>query len=355
MVPIKQLPDTFTIAQKYFIERVLELVNSKTIDTYRVRLHNPNTILTELSQVLLDWENNKLKRFETVQHVIDESNSVLQEEEELDFTLIDRDYFISLLTSAQENEFKKLLSATNLVIHGNKNYLDTLFTSIQEEVDSCNINETLATHDLLKLERLISYLITELLSIGYSKTYLNNSLWSIFIKNINNKTYDECFNVFMNLKDKDEEVFSVVFKLIIPKEQIRNQLNIIEEENIVFNQTTIVEVVDGTNQNCKAFLEISNLFSKHLLIKVSSKDYYTVIEQAKERLSNILDQVFLGYNQPEIRIYKEALVIGSKKPNLSKSNPVNYRTFGSYISNQSLYEAFQEKTKYHLHKPPYIK
>jgi len=40
MISLRELPNTLTISQKYFIERALELVNSKTVDTYRARLHN---------------------------------------------------------------------------------------------------------------------------------------------------------------------------------------------------------------------------------------------------------------------------------------------------------------------------
>ncbi len=38
MILIKEFPNSFTIAEKYFIERTLELVDSRTIDTYRARL-----------------------------------------------------------------------------------------------------------------------------------------------------------------------------------------------------------------------------------------------------------------------------------------------------------------------------
>lgn len=45
MLAIPELSNKLSIAEKYFIERTLEQVNSKTIDTYRARLHNPKTIL----------------------------------------------------------------------------------------------------------------------------------------------------------------------------------------------------------------------------------------------------------------------------------------------------------------------
>lgn len=343
MISLKELPNTLSIAQKYFIERSLELVNSKTIDTYRARLHNPKTILQELHQVLIDWDKNKLKRFETAKLVIDESSLLLKNEKELIFSSIDKEYYVELLTTTNDKQYQNLIAATQIVLNTNADYVTSIFEKTKEEIDSCNQNHTLQIHDLINLERLTSFLITELLSIGYSKTYLNNSIFSIFAKNTPQNTYDRCFQIFSQLKDKEEEEFNIVFKLIIPKEDLRNQLVIIQEDKVGYNQTTISELTSQTNDHGRKFMNISENFSKHLLIKVKSKDYYTVIDKAKEKLSDILDRIFLGYNQPNIRVYKEALVIGTRRPERAKSNPVNYRIFGSYISNQNLYETLQNK------------
>ncbi len=343
MIPIRELPNTLTIAEKYFIERALELVNFKTSDTYRARLHNPKTILQELHQVLIDWDKNKLKRFETAKHVIDETILLLNNENELVFSFIDKDYFKELLQTASDNQYLNLIAANQLIISVNEDYISTIYNKTKAEIESCNQNAKLQIHELLELERLTSILITELLNIGYSKTYLNNSLFYVFVKNVHGNTFGECFNKLENLKNKEEEEFKVIFKLIIPKDDLRDQLVIIEKENIDYNQTTISDLIELTNSHGKKFMRISERFSKHLLIKVKSKDYYTVIQKAKEKLSDILDRVFLGYNQPNIRIYKEALVIGANRPENAKSNPVNYMAFGSYISNQTLYETLQQK------------
>lgn len=343
MIPLKELPNSLTIAQKYFVERALELVNSKTIDTYRARLHNPKTILQELHQVLIDWDKDKLKRFETAKNVIEETNLLLENEKELIFGLVDRDYFIGLLKTAKDEQYLNLIAATKVILNTNQDYVSCLYSKTKDEIDSCNQNAALQVHELLELERLISSLVTELLNIGFSKTSLNSSIWSIFVKNSTQKTFDECFEVFNKLKDRQDEEFNVIFKLIIRKEDLRSQLIVVQEQSIDFDQERISNLISRTNDASKKFLEIAEWSSKHLLIKVESKDYYTVIEKAKERLSEILDRVFLGYNQPDIKVYKDALVVGTGKPERAKSNPVNYRIFGSYISNQNLYEKLQSK------------
>ena len=343
MISLEELPNRLTIAEKFFIERSLELVNSKTIDTYRARLHNPKTILQELHQVLVDWDKNKLKKFDTAKLVVDESSLLLKNEKELAFSSIDKDYFQELLKTVSEKQYQNLTAATQMVLSENTDYINSIFSKTKEEVDSCNQNLELQTHDLIELERLTGTLITELLSIGYSKTYLNNSIYLTFAKNTSQNTFDKCFQIFSELKDREEEEFSIVFKLIIPKKALRNQLKIIQNDQVDYDQEFIFNLVKGTNDRGVKFIEISKRFSRHLLIKVKSKDYDTVVEKAKEMLSDILDRVFLGYNQPNIIIYKEALVIGTAKPERAESSPVNYRIFGSYISSQNLYETLQNK------------
>lgn len=343
MISLRELPNTLTIAQKYFIERALELVNSKTIDTYRARLHNPRTILQELQQVLIDWDENKLKRFETAKQVIDESLLLIENEEELTFSSINKDYFIELLKNAKDKSYKNLTAATQVILRTNENYISSIFEKTKNEINSCNLNSKLQVHELLELERLTSILITELLHLGYSKSFLNNIIFLIFIKKASNNTFDNHFQSFAQLQNNKEEEFYIIFKLIIPKEDLRDQLLIIEEDNVDYNQDRIKSFINQTNNRGKKFLSISENFSKHLLIKVNSKDSFTVIEKAKEKLSEILDRIFLGYNQPNIKVYKEALTIVVNRPEKTKPNPVNYLIFGSYVSNQSLYETLQEK------------
>jgi len=284
-----------------------------------------------------------LKRFETAKRVIDESLLLIEIEKELTFNSINKEYFIELLKNAQDKLYKKLIAATQVILRTNEHYIASIFEKTKNEINSCNTNQNLQAYELLELERLTGLLVTELLHLGYSKTYLNNIIFLIFAKNNKNNTFDQCFQSFAQLKDKEEEEFSVIFKLIIPKEDLRNQLLIIEEPNIDYDQEQITAFIKQTNSQGRRFLEISEGFSKHLLIRVHSKDGYTVIEKAKEKLSEILDRIFLGYNQPNIRVYKEALTISVNRPEKAKSNPVNYLIFGSYVSNQSLYETLQKK------------
>ncbi len=343
MISLKELPNRLTVAQKFFIERTLELVNSKTIDTYRARLHNPRTILQELHQVLIDWGKNKLKKFDTVKLVIDETSLLLKNENEIAFISINKEYYQDLLKTVKENHYQNLAAATQMLLSENLNYINSIFEKTKEEIECCNQNSKFQIHELIKLERLIGSLITELLSIGYSKTYLNNSIFSLFAKNTSQNTFDKCFRIFSKLKDRKEEEFNIVFKLIIPKEDLRSQLVVVKDDKVDYDQDVIFEMVTKTNARGLKFMEISKNFSRHLLIRVKSKDYYTVVEKAKEKLSDILDRIFLGYNQPNIRVYKEALVIGANKPERAKSSPVNYRVLGSYISSQNLYENLQRK------------
>ena len=53
----------YSTAELFFIEKFLELVHRKTLDSHRARLNNPKIILKELKKVLYDWKGKRIKNF----------------------------------------------------------------------------------------------------------------------------------------------------------------------------------------------------------------------------------------------------------------------------------------------------
>lgn len=72
--------ENFSNAEFYFSQRILELLNFKTIYGYKAQLNNPKTALTEFSQVLMDWHRGKIKDFATVTSLKDEIQVLLENE-----------------------------------------------------------------------------------------------------------------------------------------------------------------------------------------------------------------------------------------------------------------------------------
>ena len=88
--------------QLFFKRRMVELMNSHTLDSYRVRTNNSLAILRELSYVLRSWVDGNVKRFETVEYCIDECKSLLNNDQ-----FINNDYNIKIVFLEVLNDYVK--------------------------------------------------------------------------------------------------------------------------------------------------------------------------------------------------------------------------------------------------------
>jgi len=72
--------------QVFLIDRLLELFHKDTLDSYRVRIHNTNSLLKELKNLITGYEQNRVKRFEMMKLCAEELKSSLKNDDFLDKT-----------------------------------------------------------------------------------------------------------------------------------------------------------------------------------------------------------------------------------------------------------------------------
>jgi hypothetical protein len=70
---------TLTICQKFFIEKSIELLYYGSIDSYRVRLNNPKTVLEELRYCLKEYEIGRIKHFHTIKSKEKDKKALINE------------------------------------------------------------------------------------------------------------------------------------------------------------------------------------------------------------------------------------------------------------------------------------
>ena len=70
---------SLTTSQRFFIEKSLELLYLGTIDSYRVRLHNPKSILLELRYCLKEYKNGRIKHFNTIKSKDKKTKAIIDE------------------------------------------------------------------------------------------------------------------------------------------------------------------------------------------------------------------------------------------------------------------------------------
>ena len=217
---------TKTDLQYFFKRRMVELLHKDTLDSYRVRVNNVMTILIELDNVLENWMNGNVKRYETVSYCIQECKFLLENDDcfEYDETEVTKstltqqfDKFTSKSKSGEIDisSAKKLQFMVQKCILLNKNkYLDALLRQIKTEMD---IDEPIPDDQFMptlnKLDTYISAFACELLRLGHSKIHL----YKFFVAFKENKRHLSFQDAFEEMKGAmtslQSEEYVVVFKL----------------------------------------------------------------------------------------------------------------------------------------------
>ena len=102
--------------EKFFCERILELVHKTTIDSYRVRVMNTKLIIPELLYLSEGWVSGRIHNFGTVISCQKEAVTLLNEDEVFISKTVSKDYFIKFLEEIiNEKDEKGLVLKDNLV------------------------------------------------------------------------------------------------------------------------------------------------------------------------------------------------------------------------------------------------
>src|SRR5690554_3974707 len=135
---VKFREQSFNVVQAYFIERSIELLYMGSIDSYRVKMHNPLSILIELKKCLEDFQIGKIKHFKTIKtpgdkySLVDELIDLINSKPNfLKFKSISELYLIKLCKTLSENNFKKLIITLDILIQDNLDYIESIFNDLE--------------------------------------------------------------------------------------------------------------------------------------------------------------------------------------------------------------------------------
>lgn len=331
----------FTTVEYFFTQRLAELTYYGTLDSYRVRLNNPKSAITELCQVIEDWNNNKIKDFNTVDAVKNELIDLLNKEENLSFDYISKNSYLKLLSETKKDNYLKTLFASRRVIIDNKNYSKALGAWIEKLIDKINLSDKLDFADMAKLERILGYYVSELSSWGYSKTFLFHLTKSLFLAP---STHD--FKSSFNELNKVVENTNQESYLVFLKAKFSNiNIDLLEEripelvgrEKVLeFKKKAPEEFVKFYDQNSKKFPDV-------FAIRVTALDYYEAVKLARARVSEILDIVKLGYTERSLKIFFNALLIKEKDPTQIERQRIFYLIDGRTEKSPEIYDDFLSK------------
>lgn len=326
-----------TIKQIFLKERLVELFHKLTIDSYRVRIHNTNSLLCELKNLLMNWEQRKIKQFETVKLCAEELIDSLQKDNFIDLDNYNKDCFLDdlrLITKSDEKNFKAshyIFVLEKLIIKNESSYVGKLFEELEKIIFSTDeITEADFIPTLENIDSLISTLGTELINLGHSKSYIYSHVSRMY-----EKREDLFRSEFSKFKD-DFSVnsyadFSVIFKFDFYK-KASSVSHIVE----FCNEVAAEYIVERLQKKYPKFLQPDEN-SKFIIFNETALDNYSAMKQSKAKLSELLDRIHVGTNSLEIMIPPTALIINKSDKERGKINKTNYFTDGNFESDTSLF------------------
>ena len=287
----------------YFKQRMVELYDRNTLDTYAVRTCNTMSMLYEVKKILNGWLEGNVKRGETVGLCIDELVNLIHNDNWFDASVYDSTKLLTQLKSYANkvkqikdtkdkkekdyNDARYILYLVNQCISQNdKNYLTSLFDAIKSRLLTPNtFDEEDFSSTIGKLDTLLSLLATELLRRGYSKIFLYKYFTSIK-RNLGNLPFG---NVYAQLKNRlgNAKFYNdvVIIRLHFKSKVIPQMINVVEEVPADYQATM--------NDAMKGFIKKSR-GNRFYIVTVKAPDTNAALQKARLQLSQGLDRNDMG-------------------------------------------------------------
>lgn len=342
--------------ERLFLDKSIECLFSNSIDSYRLRLHNPKTLIEELITVINSSINGVLTNNDYVEFTSKELKRLLDDNnDELIFKSISKTHYMSILSKANRNNYKLLQQSSKLILKYNQKYFSTIFDEINNILDSYTsfqdkerkialVKEKEFVAIKKKLIVLIDYLYCELLSVGFSKQYLYKVFQSIFIYNRNSATnFDLQLKIFKNLITKKDENFKIIFSLK-DKSFSYKDLKKIDERYFIVDKKLRNKLKSVISDEGKTYIE-KNTNNILIGIEYSTKDHFKAVQLSIDKLSKDLDIYHLGYNNKHYKVESHCLTIGENDPNKATAVPSNFQIDGKFYSSEIVFDNLLEKIK----------
>jgi len=332
---------TYNFIQKFVIEKLHELCYNRSLDSYRARTLNPKSSLEELYKVLHDWNKNKIKDFATVKACLDETISFIETEEIFEYRFTSKNSFIKLLSSIKDEnsllEIEESEYSIYYILEANEDYTQKILKKLNDLIKNPPKKKDTRTVRLIQVDMYTGYLVTELINIGYSKSYILKLVQAILVYG-SDSTFKKAWKNFTEifLRRKKTE-YAVIFTVTGSKSQFENF--IIEE---------LADEVSSNILGLNPIKKIENYVSRHpskkfVTFLVEAYDYYQALKLGKSKMSVILDKIHLGFSNIKLTVKDTALLINQEQPEKGDLQPIYYQIDGYYKSNSDLYKTFIEK------------
>lgn len=326
-----------TFAERFFVERSLELLNNATIDTYRLRIHNPKSILIEASQVIKATKEKRYRHDEYAKEIIEEVLAITKTNSLLNFSSVHAEYFFSFLKD--KNNIYDKCHLINVVLKDNENYSQILFDKILSEITRLNgLGEAVPLSELTAFDTYIGYYFVECKKSGYSKEFLHKLILGIF----SSTGVDNFGERILKMKEalSGEKKKCKVIIGIDASDNFKNKVEVISSEFKKLLPNKITRIKEKANSKVSDFF---NDKYDYYQIELKVVDYFSAANIARLKLQKVIDLLYIGLNSNYLNIKQNCVVIGKNAVAHATLQKLNIDLEGYIRSNQSDYSSFVEK------------
>ncbi|MFC6101508.1 hypothetical protein [Olivibacter domesticus] len=337
-----------TIIQKFFIERSIELLYRSTIDSYRVRVKNPKTILNELRETIFAYERGQIKHFIAIAStergkyaLKDEALDLLESQPNyLRYQTFSNEYFISVLKTLDEKNYKRVRDCLGVLLKENKDYLSYVLTGLMHLLNESPETDLQLTDLLKKIDTTLSILYTELLEIGFSKGFLYRFIYGVFVNSSDDINFDAAFTTFTERLTLDTISYTIIFR-IDTTNKIKESFQTIDDISNVCSELEDLNHLEG-NKEFDNFVA-PRLNRCYVKCRVSATDYLSALKKAKASLAENLDVLNLGFGDEHLHIHSRVLVVDESNPTGARFQESKNFLDGKYRVAQDHYQNFIDK------------
>ncbi len=287
----------------FFKQRMVEIYDRNTLDSYSVRTCNTMSMLYELKGILKGWIIGNVKRGNTVALCVEECLKLLKKDEWIDCTFYAKNKLekkleeyqkeVIAINDSKDMKEKDYLEArymlhlvTSCITQNEKSYLTVLIAAIQSDMLTVKTYQDHEFHDVMEaLDRKVSLMATELLRRGYSNYYLY-----YYFKSMKLNTKEIPFNMaYSQLQAKLGNAYKhsddVIIRLNFQGNNIPAMADMVEElPEEIFN------VID---EPLKAYTRRAR-GRRFYMVKVNAADTYSALQEARLKLFQDLDRNDIG-------------------------------------------------------------
>ena len=287
----------------YFKQRMVELYDRNTLDTYAVRTCNTMSMFCEAKEMLNGWLIGNVKRGETVGLCMDELIKLLSNDEWIDDSVYNRaklkthlEAYAKGVKQIKDTKDKKekdyndarytLFLVNQYISQNDARYLISLLDAVEQDLltvktyDDDQFSDTIS-----RLDAKLSLLATELLRRGYSKIFLYQYFTTIK-RNVAGLAFS---NIYTQLRNRlgNVKFFNdvVIIRLHFKSKTIPQMADMSEE--------VPAEYQDAMSDVMKGFTKKST-GNAYYIVSVKAPDSNAALQKARLQLSQALDRNDMG-------------------------------------------------------------